>query len=501
MSLITGSSLSMGGAVANAVMGSSLLSLGGAYPFIKAERPSRSVVSKGFFEDNRRVGRQDRRHPKRQFDSNCEFTAMQCACAERLAVDPAECNAQGVYVNRTRQVSEQILAVLNLNDWEAVSPEVLENLMELNLSEQNITSLHKHDFDGLHHLSVLYLQNNQLKSLPDQLFDKIETILSELNTNGDLQEGMAESYLYIYGNPLVISSRLFHKFLTALPNFSVFYAELDIRHSHYTETVSVALGNSSVFLSDIKVFFQSGVNNHSVYYLHPSRYRRPDLDSPLTTIQQVFLCEYLQHYLNASESNLTAQLLASCNVGSPSTLFPIMMDTDDGKNMTGRCNGIDCSSTKVAIGMVGLLSVLSSLVIIVIIFATRGKINSSKQEASRKKSIETQKVASEMHDIQDSLCISARSDTDESLQVEDRYAPIQIKIEDMSSEAFTSKKTSKTVHELESLPIEPLSSAESSCHSVRKVFRRNSRKYSVHILSEESLRKIEELQERFESQK
>lgn len=86
--------------------------------------------------------------------------------------------------NRSYKVQEAILDYLEYSfskkykreNCMDVTPSDLERVFRLDLSYKKIKQLHKRDFAGLPFLEVLYLNNNQLETLPLGIFDELSSL-------------------------------------------------------------------------------------------------------------------------------------------------------------------------------------------------------------------------------------------------------------------------------------------------------------------------------------
>ena len=79
---------------------------------------------------------------------------------------------------RTKQVQDAIVAAAGVNSASDLTATHLAAIAELDLRDQDITSLMVNDFDGLTTLTSLDLSLNQLETLPPGIFDNLTTLTS-----------------------------------------------------------------------------------------------------------------------------------------------------------------------------------------------------------------------------------------------------------------------------------------------------------------------------------
>ena len=112
--------------------------------------------------------------------------------------------------DRTRQVRDALLIAINPHpsDCTNVPTTGLQEVTELNVSRQGIPALQRGDFAGLSALNILYLQENQLATLPSDIFDGL-MLLTRLDLDGnhlatlpsDIFDGLdVLDHLLLFGN-------------------------------------------------------------------------------------------------------------------------------------------------------------------------------------------------------------------------------------------------------------------------------------------------------------
>ena len=107
-----------------------------------------------------------------------EYTEKQLACAEELGVDPLECNAHGVFIARSPEVVNSILSSINISTqyyeyWANITPKILERyVISIALSNDNTIELDRNDLHGLTNLIRFSCDSDNLKSLPEDFFEK-----------------------------------------------------------------------------------------------------------------------------------------------------------------------------------------------------------------------------------------------------------------------------------------------------------------------------------------
>ena len=79
--------------------------------------------------------------------------------------------------DRTPQVRDAIVSIVpGVSDCKNVTKSHLALIINLNLSDQNITALKAGDFDGLSSLRILTLYKNTLSSLPVDIFSGLDSL-------------------------------------------------------------------------------------------------------------------------------------------------------------------------------------------------------------------------------------------------------------------------------------------------------------------------------------
>ena len=125
------------------------------------------------------------------------------------AVLPAQAETLDI-CDRTPQVRDAILEVLEADDCVAVNSEGIAALENLGLRRSGLTALQSGDFDGLTGLQTLFLDENQLTTLPAGVFDgltSLQWLRLPKNQLTTLPAGVFESLtslevLVLYGNEL-----------------------------------------------------------------------------------------------------------------------------------------------------------------------------------------------------------------------------------------------------------------------------------------------------------
>ena len=103
----------------------------------------------------------------------------------------AQAQDEGI-CNRTKQVQDEILKLINKRDCLDVKIADLANITSLTLRDRNIRNLLEGDFAGLTSLQTLWLDQNKLDDLPDGVFSELsflETLDLSSNSLENLPEG------------------------------------------------------------------------------------------------------------------------------------------------------------------------------------------------------------------------------------------------------------------------------------------------------------------------
>lgn len=201
-------------------------------------------------------------------------TKEQEDCAERLSVLIEECNDHGVFVNRTLQVKNTLLNILPTDSWDKVTPAMLSCIQTVNLAHQNIDSLKVEDFDGFK-IKRLDLSDNNLRTLPTERMRNFVHLWR----------------VDLYDNPLIVPEAFLKYFMNVYyqHNIQLYYKMA----SDYQDTVAIEVGNSSVLVSDVaRFFFTTSSENKEGF--SPGREVFSVL-SPreLSLIQREFVCQYI----------------------------------------------------------------------------------------------------------------------------------------------------------------------------------------------------------------
>ena len=117
--------------------------------------------------------------------------AIEKSSPEKKTNASSDYNSHKVFTNRTPQVSEKILSILNKESgiikhisgkqsWENVTIDQLRVIERLVINDENLTELHPKDFQGLLHLQEIDLRGTNIKVLPEELFREIPSLKSLL---------------------------------------------------------------------------------------------------------------------------------------------------------------------------------------------------------------------------------------------------------------------------------------------------------------------------------
>lgn len=101
--------------------------------------------------------------------STITYNTRQLVCAERLGVEPSECNQYGVFIARTKPVMDELKHQLNNSNPESWTPRDLSLITTLELRSKKIDVLGNHDFNGLTGLTEINLHDNQLSKFPSEI--------------------------------------------------------------------------------------------------------------------------------------------------------------------------------------------------------------------------------------------------------------------------------------------------------------------------------------------
>ena len=119
---------------------------------------------------------------------------------EKITDDSLDYNSHQVFTNRTPQVSEKILKILDnesstyeyyfgQQSWEKVTIDQLNVIENLSLHDKNLTTLHPLDFQGLACVQQIDLRDTSIETLPREIFQECPS-LERLLVNPHFSEEM-----------------------------------------------------------------------------------------------------------------------------------------------------------------------------------------------------------------------------------------------------------------------------------------------------------------------
>ena len=296
----------------------------------------------------------DGNHRVKKRQTNTEITELQRECAQDLNVDPSECNTNGVFINRTPQISEEILRVLIINSgtgvssWEEMTKNDLKLISRLSIEDRgtlNITSLETNDLHGLTELEDLRFEHanittipeglfrtntkleyvrmfqNQIESIPENLFYGL-SILEDIEMHSNKIKSIPENILRnlyklrllnLFNNQLTAFNINNLDQLTELERIYIDNNKVTLTESFFSELqntssklnlayskVSVSIGSFTIALEDIAHFFSTEIDS-GIKLMKPSVPEIPETVSELTELQQLFLYTFLRTELEKVE--------------------------------------------------------------------------------------------------------------------------------------------------------------------------------------------------------
>ena len=125
-----------------------------------------------------------RRQPAKRLEKP---VSIEKSSPEKITADSAHYNSHQVFINRTPQVSEKILSILDnesgITDyyfgdqsWENVTLDQLKVIENLSLHDKNLTTLHPLDFQGLASLKRIDLSDTGIEVLPEDIFREVPSL-------------------------------------------------------------------------------------------------------------------------------------------------------------------------------------------------------------------------------------------------------------------------------------------------------------------------------------
>ena len=236
---------------------------------------------------------------------------------------------------------------LSDNQLTSLPPHLLNNTIQLKVLDMDfnhVSEIAEDFFAQTPHIRNLYFMSNNLTNLPDSLFDNLAYILS----------------LYLTGNPLSLTPPLFHSLQKSKNK-----ACLEYKYIGQKETISFALENRTIPLSEIKFLFKTDILGHTSC-LYPKSVVVPSFNRILTQDQREFLCTYLHDSLIKKGSATAQKWLESCNGTLPFFNLTIpLYNLIEAENITTSHHNNMKMSAKVGIGLgiLGAFIILFSLAI------------------------------------------------------------------------------------------------------------------------------------------
>lgn len=251
-------------------------------------------------------------------------TLAQKACQERLDVPIYECNKYGVFINRSKAIAKSILDQLFfVHSWREMPPEILKLVTSVRVIRSDLNSIKEHDFDGLPHLSDLYLGDNHLTQLsltPFLDIPNLKKLFLDSNQISKIQKGVFNhlknlrlldlalnelrelpedcfdeldlfTELYLSGNNLTLTEHQFKSLLGKEKNLKLSY-----KRPFSDCEVSIEVNNRAMQISDVKDFFNFSQRVDGTSYIYPNQIQKVDLIDQLSRDQFDFLCLYFSEY-------------------------------------------------------------------------------------------------------------------------------------------------------------------------------------------------------------
>ena len=304
------------------ILSTTLLSLGTlcSSTTLNAPQPTRPLSSFTDKNDqpNLKISALQRKNhslKKNQKRNSHTITEKQRVCAEKLGVDPSECNQHGVFINRTNTIIFRILQIIGTSKRKNITPQMLENIKDLSILHEQIDEkkLKKNDLHGLINLQKINIQNNNIKEIHKDTFTHTPRLSEIFLINNNLSSLPPKvlsplhnlTRIDIDGNPLIIPIQLLHE-MRALSTEVVLGYFLDKSPQN---TVAVETDLASVLLSDLKEFFINGIDKHNVHFIYPNQFVFQNELETLTQPQLAFLCFIVETQPETNEGSGVTPLL------------------------------------------------------------------------------------------------------------------------------------------------------------------------------------------------
>ena len=212
----------------------------------------------------------------------------------------------------------------------------LKSLSVLDISGNRLRNIPDKVLNGLDKIASINLQNNQLTGLDEKSLEDIESIHPRNST-----DEYYSTRLNIYGNPFVISEELFKSLRTSTPKFSIGYAQSTKNETIPNESVKIDIGDEKVYISEVKEFFENGVDVEKIHFIRPNSFILPTPPNNFTKLQETFFCKFFQAELNDTKLDQREELTKLCKSGEED------------------CSGIECQDIQI-----GIAAAAASLIII-----------------------------------------------------------------------------------------------------------------------------------------
>ena len=160
-----------------------------------------------------------------------------------ISVRAAKYNRFGVRTDRTPQVTSVIFRMLGRQNWDTIRPSQLSSIEMLPLAGLEITSLLPHDLSGFVNLKTLFLFENNLTTLPENIFSETPFLKSIYMGNNRIESLPVNIFksidslecLRLYNNSLTSFPEEMLDDLSNVSDFSLFMNNIEELPENFLE--------------------------------------------------------------------------------------------------------------------------------------------------------------------------------------------------------------------------------------------------------------------------
>ena len=302
-----------------------------------------------------------------------DYTKEQLECAERLNVEPYNCNPYGVYTIRDRTVKNVISqqfssSFQNLKPYELLN---IKNLLLRGYSSPVPFNFAKYEFDGLENLNKIVMDTFRLSWVPKDTFkglEKLDTLSlsycysQSLKFDTNFIDDLPQlKHLVVFDTPALFSETQFEKFQNRT-DLQLYFGKPNTM-SYFNSRSGLIIGGHQIHFPNIINYFHSG-NDYRGTYIVPSKLTVPDHVNvnSITRSQYEFLC-----------SSLSQKDFDFCD-------WPFNHTTPSPPHHTNGHKFSNAQIAEIAIGVTGFVVISGCIVFVVAKKASQSNRNSQERQ-------------------------------------------------------------------------------------------------------------------------